>query len=91
MRELPVPVRRTASFTFDTGDVLLLYTDGVIEARSPNGSLPSPPPAPTRCSAASTVTRSPASASNPPMTPPPWPSTAPPPITSTGHTSRLTP
>ncbi|WP_433473649.1 PP2C family protein-serine/threonine phosphatase [Spirillospora sp. CA-142024] len=37
MCELPVPARRTDPFTFETGDMLVLYTDGVIEARSPAG------------------------------------------------------
>ncbi|MER7694229.1 PP2C family protein-serine/threonine phosphatase [Streptomyces sp. NPDC097610] len=35
MGELPVEARRTDPFTFQAGDMLVLYTDGVIEARSP--------------------------------------------------------
>ncbi|MFF7884092.1 PP2C family protein-serine/threonine phosphatase [Streptomyces sp. NPDC007896] len=35
MCELPVEARRTDPFTFQAGDMLVLYTDGVIEARSP--------------------------------------------------------
>jgi hypothetical protein len=35
MGELPVGARRTEPFTFHAGDMLVLYTDGVIEARSP--------------------------------------------------------
>lgn len=35
MGELPAEARRTDPFTFQAGDMLVLYTDGVIEARSP--------------------------------------------------------
>lgn len=35
MGELPIEARRTDPFTFQAGDMLVLYTDGVIEARSP--------------------------------------------------------
>jgi serine phosphatase RsbU (regulator of sigma subunit) len=35
--ELPVPSRTADPFIFETGDMLVLYTDGVIEARSPTG------------------------------------------------------
>lgn len=34
---LPGPGHRTDPFAFETGDILLLYTDGVVEARSPAG------------------------------------------------------
>jgi serine phosphatase RsbU (regulator of sigma subunit) len=33
----PVPSRPADPFIFETGDMLVLYTDGVIEARSPTG------------------------------------------------------
>jgi hypothetical protein len=36
--ELPVPSRTADPFIFETGDMLVLYTDGVIEARSPDGA-----------------------------------------------------
>ncbi|MGW2054428.1 PP2C family protein-serine/threonine phosphatase [Streptomyces sp. NPDC001840] len=36
--EPPGPVHRTEPFSLDTGDTLLLYTDGVVEARSPAGA-----------------------------------------------------
>jgi hypothetical protein len=39
MCEPPAPTRRTDPFTFQPGDMLVLYTDGVIEARSPAGDL----------------------------------------------------
>lgn len=35
MGELPIEARRTDPFAFQAGDMLVLYTDGVIEARSP--------------------------------------------------------
>ncbi|MFB7992728.1 PP2C family protein-serine/threonine phosphatase [Streptomyces sp. NPDC056002] len=38
MGELPVPPLRSDRFTFTAGDFLVLYTDGVIEARSPAGA-----------------------------------------------------
>lgn len=38
MGELPVPPLRSDHFTFTAGDFLVLYTDGVIEARSPTGA-----------------------------------------------------
>ncbi|MET9902303.1 PP2C family protein-serine/threonine phosphatase [Streptomyces sp. NPDC006446] len=38
MCELPAASHRTDPFVFETGDFLLLYTDGVIEARSPAGT-----------------------------------------------------
>jgi serine phosphatase RsbU (regulator of sigma subunit) len=37
MCELVDPGRRTSAFDFTPGDMLVLYTDGVIEARSPDG------------------------------------------------------
>ncbi|MFI6063284.1 PP2C family protein-serine/threonine phosphatase [Streptomyces sp. NPDC051286] len=39
----------TDSFPFDVGDVLLLYTDGVIEARDPSGAFYSLPQAVSAC------------------------------------------
>lgn len=39
----------TDTFTFDVGDVLLLYTDGVIEARDPSGVFYSLPQAVSAC------------------------------------------
>lgn len=38
LRGLPSPGQHTDRFTFAHGDMLLLYTDGVIEARSPEGT-----------------------------------------------------
>jgi serine phosphatase RsbU (regulator of sigma subunit) len=38
MCERPFPSRRTDPFLFESGDMLVLYTDGVIEARSPAGT-----------------------------------------------------
>ncbi len=38
LRELPSAGQRSHPFAFDPGDLLLLYTDGVIEARSPQGA-----------------------------------------------------
>ncbi|MFI9103496.1 PP2C family protein-serine/threonine phosphatase [Streptomyces fildesensis] len=38
MCEPPVPLHATDSWTFEAGDILILYTDGVIEARSPVGA-----------------------------------------------------
>jgi serine phosphatase RsbU (regulator of sigma subunit) len=35
---LPAPTWRTDPFTFEAGDMLVLYTDGVVEARSPTGA-----------------------------------------------------
>ncbi|WP_223281257.1 PP2C family protein-serine/threonine phosphatase [Streptomyces antnestii] len=37
MGELPVPLPGTDRFAFAAGDMLVLYTDGVVEARSPGG------------------------------------------------------
>ncbi|MER5756499.1 PP2C family protein-serine/threonine phosphatase [Streptomyces sp. NPDC002088] len=38
MCELPVPTRPTDPITVKAGDLLVLYTDGVVEARSPTGA-----------------------------------------------------
>ncbi|MFE2537962.1 PP2C family protein-serine/threonine phosphatase [Streptomyces sp. NPDC059371] len=38
MCELPASSHHTDPFVFEAGDFLLLYTDGVIEARSPDGT-----------------------------------------------------
>ncbi|WP_432180995.1 PP2C family protein-serine/threonine phosphatase [Streptomyces sp. NBC_00063] len=38
MGDLPVPPPRSDHLTFTAGDFLVLYTDGVIEARSPTGA-----------------------------------------------------
>src|SRR3954463_11745596 len=44
MGGLPTTGQHTDSIAFEPGDILLLHTDGVIEARSPKGGFPRFPP-----------------------------------------------
>lgn len=76
--EMPAARHHTDPFAFEVGDILVLYTDGVIEARSPAGPSTRSPsgrprsgaPDPTPCCVTSTTTSSPTSATGPPTTPP---------------------